>query len=69
MEWAFALWGFFAEAPAELVAYRRPIFAGAHHDYYRQRAIADAVAEEALKLTPGEVKAGLKNWRELLGAP
>jgi hypothetical protein len=69
MEWAFALWGFFPEAPAELVAYRRPIFAGAHHDYYRQRAISDAVAEEALKLTPGEVKAGLKNWRKLLGAP
>ena len=69
MEWAFALWGFLPGAPVDLVAYRRPIFAGAHHDYYRQRAIADAVADEALKLTPAEVQAGLKDWRKLLAAP
>jgi hypothetical protein len=68
MEWAFALWGLFPGAPAELVAYRRPLFAGAHHDYSRQRAVADAVASEALKLTPAEVKAGLSGWRKLLRA-
>jgi hypothetical protein len=69
MEWAFALWGFFPGAPAELVAYRRPIFTGAHHDYYRQRAVADAVPEEALKLSSAAVQADLKDWRKLLGAP
>jgi hypothetical protein len=68
MEWAFALWGFFPEAPADLVAHRRPLFDGAHHDYYRQRAIADAVSEEALKLAPSAVQVALKNWRKLLGA-
>jgi len=31
-------------------------------------AVADAVAEGALKLTPAEVQAGLTNWRKLLGA-
>jgi hypothetical protein len=69
MEWAFTLWGFVAGAPAELVAYRRPVFAGAHHDYYRQRAIADSVSEDALRLTPAAVKERLSDWRKLLGAP
>ena len=68
MEWAFALWGFLPGTPADLVAYRRPIFAGAHHDYSRQRALADAVSDEALELAPSEVQASLKNWRRLLGA-
>ena len=68
MEWAFTLWGFFPGRPEDLVAYRRPIFAGAHHDYYRQRAIADAVADKALRMTPAQVEAGLKDWRQLLVA-
>jgi hypothetical protein len=68
MEWAFTLWGFLPGAPADLVAHRRALFAGVHHDYSRQRAVADAVAEGALKLTPAEVQAGLTNWRKLLGA-
>ena len=69
MEWAFALWGFFPGAPAELVGYRLPLFAGAHHDYSRQRAVADAVRREALDLAPGDVPAALNNWRRLLGPP
>jgi hypothetical protein len=68
MEWAFTLWGFMPGAPADLVAHRRPLFAGVHHDYSRQRAVADAVSEGALNLTPAEVQAGLTNWRKLLGA-
>ncbi len=69
MEWAFALWGFFAGAPDDLVTYRRPIFAGADHDYHGQRAVADAVPASALSLTAAEVQAGLGQWRQLLGAP
>jgi hypothetical protein len=68
MEWAFTLWGFMPGAPVELVAYRRPIFVGADHDYTRQRAIADLVPEAALRLSPQEVKAGLQGWRTWLGA-
>jgi hypothetical protein len=65
MEWAFTLWGFLPGAPADLVAYRRPLFAGADHDYSRQRAVADAVLEEVLRLSPAEVQARLTNWRNL----
>ncbi len=68
MEWAFTLWGFLSDAPADLVAYRRPLFAGAHHDYSRQRVVADSVPEAALRLAPADVRAGLANWRKLLGA-
>ncbi|HTW09648.1 MAG TPA: hypothetical protein VME46_19235 [Acidimicrobiales bacterium] len=69
MEWAFGLWGFLPGAPEDLVEYRRPIFAGAAHDYVRQRVIVDHVAPETLALGPGEVSAGLAaNWRRWLGA-
>ena len=67
MEWAFSLWGFFAGAPEPLVAYRGPLFAGASHDYARQRAIAGAVPAETLKLTPAQVAARLDDWERLIG--
>jgi hypothetical protein len=68
MEWAFGVWGYLAEAPADLVEFRRPLFAGVHHDYSRQRAVADAVAPEAVRLTPSVVQSRLKDWRTLLVA-
>jgi hypothetical protein len=69
MELAFTLWGFAPGAPPELVGYRRPLFAGVADDYYRQRALAGLVAEEALRLSPAEVSSGLaSNWRRWLGA-
>jgi hypothetical protein len=69
MDWAFTLWGFLAGAPDELVTYRRPIFAGADHDYGRQRAIADMVSEDALRLPLAEMQQGLTaNWRKWAGA-
>ena len=72
MEWAFALWGYWdfpSGTPEELVDFRRPIFAGAGHDYYRQRAIADLVREPAIRLTPGDVRAGINNWKTWLAQP
>jgi hypothetical protein len=69
MELAFTLWGFFPGAPPELVAYRRPLFAGVAEDYWGQRALAGTVAEEALRLSPAEVASGLaSNWRRWLSA-
>jgi hypothetical protein len=69
MDWAFTLWGFLPGAPDELVSYRRPIFAGADHDYSRQRAIADMATEQALRLPLREVRDGLAtNWRKWTGA-
>ncbi len=72
MEWAFALWGYWdfpSGTPEELVAFRQPIFAGAGHDYYRQRAIADMVQEAAVRLSPADVRAGIHNWKKWLAQP
>src|SRR5438477_5203074 len=44
-ELAFTLWGFLGGAPADLVAFRAPLFMGASHHYEEQRDIADRVPE------------------------
>jgi hypothetical protein len=67
---AFTLWGFLDEhADDELVALRRPRFEGvphAHH-YAELRAIADAVPESTLRLTPDQVRSEYgAGWRSLL---
>jgi hypothetical protein len=69
MEWAFTLWGFMPGAPDELVSHRHSVFAGADHDYNRQRAIADMVTEQALRLSVAEVRESLAaQWRKWTGA-
>ena len=69
MDIAFTLWGFLPGAPDELVSFRRALFAGVSHDYSRQRSLVDMVSEEALRLAPEQVKAGLAaNWRQWLSA-
>ena len=65
---AFSLWGFLADAPDDLVAFRRPLFAGASHHYTHQREIADMVPEATLRLSPAEVRRRAGEWRALLGA-
>ena len=65
-ELAFRLWGFFAGAPEDLVAHRRPRFAMAAHHYEDQRAIADAVPVRTLRMTPEDVASQLGSWRGLL---
>jgi hypothetical protein len=65
---AFALWGCFGGAPDELIAYRRPLFDGVAHRYLGQRAIADRVPAETLRMTPEEVEGKLAGaWRALHG--
>lgn len=69
---AFALWGFLGDppdsrAPDDLVAFRKPLFAGASHHYDHQREIADMVPEDTLRLTPAEVRRRVGEWRTLLG--
>ncbi len=66
LAFAFTLWGFLGGAPADLVEARGPLFRSASHHYTAQRAIADAVAEETLRLTPEAVAERLDRWRELL---
>ena len=66
MELAFRLWGYLSGAPADLVAYRFPLFQSAAHDYWDQRAIVDLVPEATLRLTPAQVEERLAAWRSLL---
>jgi hypothetical protein len=64
MEHAATLWGFLGDAPGELVDYRVPLFKGVAHDYWAQRAIADRVTEEALRMTPAQVRDSVAtDWR------
>jgi len=67
LEVALGLFGFFGEAPAELLERRRALFAGASHDYWDQRELAQSVPEETLRLSPAAVRAEPENWRALLG--
>lgn len=57
---------------AELVDWRREHFAGAAHDYWRRRELADQIPEPTLRLKPVEVAERLESeptaWRELAGA-
>ena len=65
---AFRVWGFLGEAPAELVALRKPLFEGASHHYDDQRDIVDRVPESTLRLSHGEVAARFPSeWQTLLG--
>ncbi|MGH9189241.1 MAG: hypothetical protein ACRD0Q_04285 [Acidimicrobiales bacterium] len=69
LEVAFTMWGYLGDAPDDLIAYRRPLFAGASHHYWDQRRIADSVLAASLWLSPAEVRDRLlKDWRSLLGA-
>lgn len=54
---ALTIFGFLGEAPAELVAVRREIFAGVAnpHHYFEGRAIVDSVPEALLRMTPAQV--------------
>lgn len=65
---AFAVWGFLAEAPDDLVAFRKPLFeeAANPHHYFEKRHIASLVPEATLRMTPDAVAAA-KDWRALLG--
>lgn len=69
LAFAFTLWGFLGDAPADLVAERTPLFRSAAHHYEAQRAIADRVQDDTLRLTPEQVRSGLNDWRKLFMAP
>lgn len=69
LDLAFAVFGFTgtSDTPAELQELRTTLFEAAGHHYDVQRAIADAVPDETLRMTPEQVKGSLTaNWRNLL---
>jgi hypothetical protein len=66
---AFNLFGFLdADAPSDLVDYRRQRFAEADsaHHYAEVRELAVQVPEATLRMTAGEVAARRSDWRALL---
>lgn len=67
MELAYGLWGYLDPPPADLVAFRQPLFGGASHHYWDQRQIVDRVPEATLRLTPADVRRRLSEWHTLLG--
>lgn len=69
LEWAFNLYGFLGGGPADLTTHRKPLFAAVAHDYDRRRALVDQVSEATVRLTPGQVRERLSDWRSLLGLP
>lgn len=66
LEFAYTLWGFLGDGPAELVAYRVPLFRGAAHHYEHQREIVSRVPESTLSINPADVRARIGEWRTLL---
>ncbi|MCU1490295.1 MAG: hypothetical protein JWM85_1700 [Acidimicrobiaceae bacterium] len=66
LEVALATFGFLGQADDDLVAERRRFFAGAGHDYWQQRVLADAVPDAVLRRTPAQALAEMGRWRELL---
>lgn len=66
LELAYGLFGYLDRPPSELVEFRKPLFAGAAHHYWDQRAIVDVVPESTLRLTPAAVRQRLGEWRSLL---
>lgn len=68
---ALTIWGFLGDAPADLVALRKPLFEEvAHpHHYAEQRRIADLVDDDVLRMTPQQVAdAHRSDWRSLISA-
>ncbi|HZU79249.1 MAG TPA: hypothetical protein VE991_04985 [Acidimicrobiales bacterium] len=68
VEMALVLFGFLGDAPADLVAWRTPLFQAAAHHYEVQREIVETVPEPTLRLTPEQVHAQLAQWHGLLHA-
>ncbi|HVV36514.1 MAG TPA: hypothetical protein VHC63_07905 [Acidimicrobiales bacterium] len=68
-EIAFTVWGYLGGAPTAVVQKRVELFAEASHHYWKRRAIADAVPESTLRMTPPMVKAAMASGQELLQLP
>jgi len=67
---AYTLFGFLDEKPAaELVEFRRELFAEVHYSfhYFERRAIADMVSDEILAQTPDQVATRYRSdWQDQL---
>jgi hypothetical protein len=69
LTFGFTIWGFLDTPPADLAEARGPLFRSASHHYTAQRAIADSVNEECLRLQPAQVAERLAEWPTMLSVP
>jgi len=67
VELGFALFGWLADAPADLVEWRRLAVAGVSHDYARRVGLVVAIPDAVMRQRPDEIRARLSGWRQLLG--
>ena len=65
-EVAFTVWGYLGGASTATVQRRVELFAEAAHHYWKRRAIADAVPESTLRMSPQVVRAAMDAGKELL---
>jgi hypothetical protein len=66
VEWGFTALGYLAEAPAELVAWRRPRVRHAAHDYRRRRLLVRMVPSSVLQIPLDVVRVrAAGDWRSL----
>jgi hypothetical protein len=56
VRFALNLWGFLDDVPPDVQVARRAAFSSISHDYEAQRALADSVPEETLRLSPEEAR-------------
>ena len=56
VQFALNFWCFLEDAPADLVAMRRPSFSAVAHDYTAQRDLVDSIDEGVLRRAPGEAR-------------
>jgi hypothetical protein len=65
---AFTIFGFLDEAPDDLVAFRKPLFAevASHHHWAERRHLVDLVPDEVLRQAHTAVDS--TEWKRLLGA-
>jgi hypothetical protein len=68
LEVALGIFGFLAQAPEELVEYRRAAFQAIGHSYVAQRNLVDQIPASTLALSPVELATPRSDWRVLVGA-
>jgi len=65
VECALTLFGYLGDAPADLVAWRQPLFQGAAHHYGQRRALVGQVPDATLRRNAAAV-APRSDWRTLV---
>ena len=66
LEVGLGLLGYLGDAPDELVTWRKELGRGAAHEYAAERAVTDAIRDDALRLTPPQARKAASAWRGML---